>query len=164
MDQKTRRFIQKIYRNEIKMTLATVRPDGFPQATIVAYAYEGFTLYFACDRSSQKVRNIRKCNKLSVTIDGKYDAAWKHLNALSMGAVGEVLSDPQEIRHAHELLATRFRTMAEMSKEDVAASAYVKVTPKIVSVLNYNLGFGHTDLVRVTRDDLSQRWPLRRVT
>ncbi|MDR3607584.1 MAG: hypothetical protein P4M08_09405 [Oligoflexia bacterium] len=40
MDQKTRRFIQKIYQNQIKMTLATIRLDNYPQATLLAYAYE----------------------------------------------------------------------------------------------------------------------------
>jgi nitroimidazol reductase NimA-like FMN-containing flavoprotein (pyridoxamine 5'-phosphate oxidase superfamily) len=144
------------------MTLATIRPDGFPQATILAYAYDGFTIYFACDRSSQKVRNLRKSDKVSVTIDGKYDFEWNHLNALSMGAVAEVLSDAEEIQQAYELLAKRFKTMAGMSEEDIATTAFIKVTPKIISVLNYDLGFGHTELVRVNRDDLSERWPIRR--
>jgi nitroimidazol reductase NimA-like FMN-containing flavoprotein (pyridoxamine 5'-phosphate oxidase superfamily) len=30
------------------MTVATVRPDGWPQATTVGYASEGLILYFLC--------------------------------------------------------------------------------------------------------------------
>ena len=40
------------------MTIATVRPDGWPQATIVGYANEGFRLYFLIYRTSQKFANI----------------------------------------------------------------------------------------------------------
>jgi hypothetical protein len=29
-----------------------------------------------------------------------------------------------------------------------AGTAFVKVTPKVISVLDYSKGFGHTDLVR----------------
>lgn len=163
MEARTRRFIQKIYENQIKMTLATIRPDGFPHATIVAFAYDGLTTYFACDPDSQKVRNIRRSNKVSATIDGRYDDAWKHLNAISLGGIAEVLSDAREIEDAYHLLATRFKTMAEMSENDIAEAAFVKVTPKIISVLNYDLGFGHSELVRVSRDDLAEHWPLKRV-
>jgi hypothetical protein len=36
-----------------------------------------------------------------------------------------------------------------MSDVDLEDSAVVKVTPKVISAINYDLGFGHTDLVRV---------------
>jgi hypothetical protein len=39
--------------------------------------------------------------------------------------------------------------MADMSEEDLAATAVVKVTPKVVSVIDYTKGFGHSDLVKV---------------
>ena len=35
------------------MTLATLRPDGWPQATTVGYANVGMTLYFLCAVDSQ---------------------------------------------------------------------------------------------------------------
>jgi hypothetical protein len=40
------------------------------------------------------------------------------------------------------------RKCRKISKEDLAATAFVKVTPKVISVLDYSKGFGHTDLVR----------------
>ena len=33
---------------------ATLRPDGWPQATTLGYANEGLTLYFLCGPDSQK--------------------------------------------------------------------------------------------------------------
>ena len=41
------------------MTIATVRPDGWPQATIIGYANEGWSLYFPIYRDSQKFANIK---------------------------------------------------------------------------------------------------------
>ena len=37
------------------MAIATVRPDGWPQTTIVGYANDGLLLYFLISRSSQKL-------------------------------------------------------------------------------------------------------------
>lgn len=34
------------------MSIATVRPDGWPQSTIVGYANEGWRLYFLIYRTS----------------------------------------------------------------------------------------------------------------
>jgi len=36
------------------MTVATLRPDGWPQATTVGYVNEGLTLYFLCGLDRQK--------------------------------------------------------------------------------------------------------------
>ncbi len=42
------------------MTIATLRPDGWPQATTVAYANEGLTIYFVCGPDSQKATNLAR--------------------------------------------------------------------------------------------------------
>ena len=40
------------------MAFSTVRPDGWPQTTIVGYANVGLPIYFLIFRSSQKFANI----------------------------------------------------------------------------------------------------------
>ena len=50
------------------MTLATIRPDGYPQATTVNYAHDNLTLFFATDAASQKAGNIKRNNKVSIAI------------------------------------------------------------------------------------------------
>lgn len=129
------------------MTIATVRPDGFPQATTVTFANDGLTIYFMCDRDSQKVANLKKNKKVSLTID--HEAPWNRIQGLSMGALAQVLTRPDEIARARNLLGKKFPEMGQMSEEDLAQSALVKVTPRVVSVIDYTRGFGHTDLVRV---------------
>ena len=148
MNRKIRKFILDLLRDHKIMSLATIRPDGYPQATTVAYANDGLTLYFACDRDSQKARNIKKCKKVSLTIDRDCEDLCK-IKGLSMAAAAEVLKEPAAVRRGLKLLGSKFPEMVEMSEENLAATAVVKVIPKVVSVIDYRKGFGHTDLVKV---------------
>jgi PPOX class probable F420-dependent enzyme len=130
------------------MSLATVRPDGYPQATTVTYANDGLTLYFACDRSSQKVRNLRRSPKVSLTIN-QDTADWKKITGLSMGATAKVLERPADTQRALALLSRKFKDMKNLSEEDLAETVFVRVQPKVVSMLDYRRGFGWTKLVRI---------------
>jgi hypothetical protein len=47
------------------------------------------------------------------------------------------------------LLARKFRDMKNLSEEDLAGTAFARVQPKVVSMLDYRRGFGWTKLVRV---------------
>jgi general stress protein 26 len=126
------------------MTIATVRKDGYPQATTVTYVNDGLNIYFGCDKTAQKVKNIKRCGKVSLTIDRDY-RNWNQIKGLSMAADAEVLTDRDEIRHAAALLAKKFPQWGQVPPADVS---FVKVVPKVISVLDYTRGFGHTDLVR----------------
>lgn len=149
MDPATRQFILDLMAGHNVMRLATVRPDGWPQATTVAYANDGLTLYFACDPDGQKVANIRQCNKVSATIDRDY-ADWNQIRGLSLGGVAQVVTDTEERLRAQALLKRKFPQWAEMPEpEDPALIAFVKVVPRVISVLDYTKGFGHTELVEV---------------
>ncbi|BAV34942.1 pyridoxamine 5'-phosphate oxidase [Sulfuricaulis limicola] len=148
MTPSAKRFIlDQLKKNRI-MSLATVRSDGYPQATTVTYANDGLTLYFACDRSGQKVRNLRRSPKVSLTIN-KDTADWKKITGLSMGATAKVLDKPADTQRALTLLARKFKDMKNLSEEDLAETVFVRVQPKVVSILDYRRGFGWTKLVRV---------------
>jgi PPOX class probable F420-dependent enzyme len=148
MTPSTKRFILEQLKTHRNMSLATVRPDGYPQATAVAYANDGLTLYFACDRNSQKVRNLRRSPKVSLTINKDW-AGWKKITGLSMGATAKILELPADTRRAHALLARKFKEMKGLSAKDLAATAFVRVQPKVVSMLDYRRAFGWTRQVRV---------------
>jgi len=148
MTPSAKRFILEQLRTHRNMSLATVRPDGYPQATIVAYAHDGLTLYFACERNSQKVRNLRHSPKVSLTISKDW-AGWTKIRGLSMGATAKILDRPADIRRALSLLARKFKGMKDMSAEDLAATVVVRVQPRVISMLDYRRGFGWTKLVRV---------------
>ena len=129
------------------MTLATVRPDGFPQATTVGYANEGFDLYFSCDKSSQKAKNIRKCDKVSAAID-RDTRDWNRIKGLSLGGHAELLKGKKDREHAYHVLLNKFPEMGGYPASDPAI-AFVRVRPIVISVLDYSQGFGHTELVKL---------------
>lgn len=54
------------------MTIATVREDGYPQATTVSYVNDGLTIYFGCAAESQKAKNIARSEKVSLTVNLPY--------------------------------------------------------------------------------------------
>ena len=148
MSPSTKRFILDQLKTNRIMSLATVRSDGYPQATTVTYANDGLTLYFACDRSSQKVRNLRRSPKVSLTIN-KDTADWKKITGLSMGATAKVLKRTADTQRALALLSRKFKDMKGLSEEDLAETVFVRVQPKVVSMLDYRRGFGWTKLVKV---------------
>ena len=46
------------------------------------------------------------------------------------------------------LLSRKFKDMKGLSAEDLAATVFVRVQPKVISLLDYRRGFGWTKLVR----------------
>jgi general stress protein 26 len=149
MDQSMQSFIMNIINNAKDLTLATIRPDGYPQATTVSYANDGMTIYVGIGKNSQKADNIRHCNKVSLTINAEY-GDWNHIKGLSMGATAEMMTDPQEIKHAAACMIKRFPQVAEWAQSPQAAqTVLLKITPRVISVLDYEKGFGHTELVTV---------------
>lgn len=147
MDQSQQDFILDIIDNCMDLTLATIRPDGYPQATTVSYANDGMTIYVGIGKDSQKANNIRHCNKVSLTINAEY-ADWNHIKGLSIGGTAEIMRDPEEISHAGACMIKRFPQLAELAQSPQAADlALLKITPQVISMLDYEKGFGHTDLV-----------------
>ena len=60
MDEPMRQKIMSLLEQNRIMTIATLRPDGWPQATTVGFSHEGLTLYFLCGTNSQKALNLAR--------------------------------------------------------------------------------------------------------
>ena len=58
----------RILNNHRIMAISTVRPDGWPQTTIVGYVNRGFDIYFLIFRSGQKLANIQHDNRISIAV------------------------------------------------------------------------------------------------
>jgi general stress protein 26 len=134
------------------MTLATIRSDGYPQATTVSYAHDGLSLYFGCAGDSRKARNLARDDKVSLTINLPY-ANWGEIRGLSMGARANRIHDLREMERAGQLLVRKFpEGTAEYASDGMEDVALFRVVPEVVSVLDYRKGFGHTDLINDSRD------------
>jgi nitroimidazol reductase NimA-like FMN-containing flavoprotein (pyridoxamine 5'-phosphate oxidase superfamily) len=155
MDAKTKRFIRDIVNSQRDLTLATLREDGYPRANTVSYVSEGMILYVGRMRDSRNVKNLEHCNKVSLAIDVPY-AEWSEIRGLSMAGRAEMLADDSaESRRAMELIAKRFPAFVDRSPpSDPGAIVFVRITPEVVSILDYRKAFGHTELVRVDAADL----------
>lgn len=147
IEKSAEKFIRKQLDAHKVLTLATLRPDGYPQATIVAFAHDGLDLYVAVDAASQKAKNIRRNGKVSVAV-GHDHRDWGRIRALSMAAHAQVLKKRAEIERAQALLGERFPQMKAMGEADgYEGWAFLRIAPLVVSMLDYTQGFGHTELV-----------------
>lgn len=123
MDEQLRRKIVSLLDANRIMSIATLRPDGWPQATTVGYANDGLTVYFLCGPDSQKAANIARDNRVSLTIEGERILRLLMKKYSAQKSLPLPMPKPEEVR-------------------------LFRVTPVVISVLDYTKGFGHTDLVR----------------
>ncbi|MBS1190953.1 MAG: pyridoxamine 5-phosphate oxidase family protein [Rhodocyclaceae bacterium] len=148
MDEEIRKKILTLLDQHRIMTIATLRPDGWPQATTVGYGNEGLTLYFLCGLDSQKAANLARDDRVSLTID--HDAPQiMEITGLSMAAHAQAITDPAEGLKALHLLMAKYPEQ-QSSPPPMPSPADVRifrVTPAVISVLDYSKGFAHTDLV-----------------
>lgn len=148
MDSQIRREILRILAQHRIMSLATVRPDGWPQVTTVGYAFDALTLYFLCARHSQKAANLARDERVSLTIDHDTDQVMQ-IRGLSMAARAHSVPDPVEADAALRLLLARYpqQNALPLTAPSPAEVHIFRVTPTVISVLDYSKGFGHTELV-----------------
>lgn len=142
-----REKILDILARHENMTIATLRPDGFPQATTVGYASDGLTIYFGCGAQSQKAKNLARDPRVSAAIDKDHDY-WMEIEGLSLAGTAHRVNDAAELARVAQLFHAKFPQLAEFSTDPFDMVLF-RVTPTVISVLDYSKGFGHTDLVTV---------------
>ena len=103
MDEEIRKKILSLLDQHRIMTIATLRPDGWPQATTVGYVNEGLTLYFLCGLDSQKAANLARDDRVSLTIDHDTPQVMD-ITGLSMAARATLVVDLAEGEKALRLL------------------------------------------------------------
>jgi nitroimidazol reductase NimA-like FMN-containing flavoprotein (pyridoxamine 5'-phosphate oxidase superfamily) len=135
------------------MTIATNRPDGWPQATVVGYANDGLTIYSFVSRLSQKYANILRDKRVSIAIASDFSDPLQ-IQGLSLAAKAFPVEQKNEFDRACEVFMKRYPEYASWPRPDPKIAPMLRFTPEIISVLDYSKGFGHSDLVSVTPGDL----------
>ncbi len=143
------------------MTIATNRADGWPQATVVGYGNDGLVIYCMVSRDSQKWANIARDPRVSLTIANDVPQPLM-ITGLSIAARAVETTDAGEIDHAIEIMLRRYPEYKIMPRPNPAAMPMLRLTPEVVSVLDYSKGFGHSDLIKVTDSDLAEFVEARR--
>ena len=150
MDDSMQQKIRALLDSHRIMTIATLRPDGWPQATTVGYVNEGLTLWFLCGLQSQKAGNLARDDRVSITVD--HDTAdLMAITGLSMAARAHRVTDRAEAEKVLAMLPLNYPdappSTARMKMPGPDDVALFRVVPEVVSVLDYTKGFAHTDLV-----------------
>ena len=128
MDDALRSKILELLNQHRLMTIATNRPDGWPQATTVGYVNDGLTIYFLCSPQSQKAANLAQDDRISLTIDHDVSDPMA-ITGLSMAALAQPVTDPTEVSKAMNLLLTRYPEYAAYPRPKPEEIAVYRVVP-----------------------------------
>ena len=161
MKREFKRQIVDLLNEHRIMTMATNREDGWPQATVVGYCNDGMVIYCTVSRDSQKYANIMRDPRVSLAIARDYPQPLQ-IKGLSIAATAAKVTDQGEIDHAAEILLRRYPEYKVLPRPDPKAVPTLRLTPEIVSILDYSKGFAHSDLVRVSEGDLAEFIEARR--
>jgi general stress protein 26 len=148
------------------MAIATNRADGWPQVTTVGFVNDVFLLYFFVARNSQKYVNILRDPRVSVAI-GTDATDPKNIGGLSLAGLAAEVTDRSEYEDVSQLRLKKYpeyvtRRAASggepqgriAARPPAAHVALFRITPEIISVLDYSQGFGHSELVAFSERDL----------
>lgn len=142
----------RILNSHRTMAISTVRPDGWPQTTIVGYANDGLVIYFLIYRSSQKFANIQHDDRVSIAV-GEEPRELRELKAVFAGAHAREVTDTKEGEHAWRLLVRRHPNLAAFAVPEGSETAMMRVVCQYVSVLDYSKGLGHNEALTIGGDD-----------
>ena len=126
------------------MAVSTLRPDGWPQTTIVGYANEGFDIFFLIFRSSQKFANIQRDDRVSIAV-AEEPKSLGELEAVYAGAHATEVTNPKQRDYAWRLLTERHPNLTGFEPPDPSETALIRATCKYVSALDFSQGFGHKE-------------------
>jgi len=147
------------------MAISTLRPDGWPQTTVVGYANRGFEIFFLISQSSQKHANITHDRRISIAVAPE-PTELAQLKAVYAGALAEEITDPGERNQAWGLLMERHSNLAGFKIPNAKDAVFMRAQCRYVSVLDFSRGLGHRELLTiddrgsVTEEDLSpDHWP-----
>lgn len=146
------------------LSLATLREDGFPQATTVSFVHDGLEIFIGVGAQSQKADNMRRDERVSATMTAPYER-WSQIRGLSMAARAREMTTEAEQAQIGKMMWERFPEIAEIEPVAADAVSFFRITPFILSILDYSRGFGHTDSVALderdiaeTLDSMKHRW------
>ena len=115
------------------MAISTLRPDGWPQATMVSYANEGILIYFVISRHSQKFANIERDDRVSLAIGRDFHAP-STIKSLSIAARASEVRDPRQRRRAIKLLLDRHPELQRLERPEAGHSAVMRANPEIITI------------------------------
>lgn len=146
--------IEILNENRI-MAIATNRPDGWPQATMVGFANEDLLIYFMISRGSQKFENINCDDRVSLVVGRDFHDP-STIKALSIAARASEVRDEKQRKRALKMLLARHPGLQRLAPPAQDHSALMRAKVELVTVLDYSKGFGHTDVFTVGAANIAE--------
>ena len=155
MNPELEQLILRLMGGHRIMTVATNRPDGWPQATTVGYVNDGMLLYCFIARTGQKYANIARDPRVSVAIAVDF-ADPVDIEGLSLSGQATFVDQKSDFERVTALFLERFPQYAEWPRPSPSLAPMLRITPTVISVLDYSKGFGHSDLVELSEPGVSK--------
>ncbi len=131
------------------MSVATLRPDGWPQATLVNYLADGLELFFLVAQDSQKHVNIVADPRVSIAIG---DDDQGPPQGLSLAGKASVIDNPLWV----DALNRRIWGTPEFARFEPHPAGrgvvLLRFTPMWVSLIDYGSPPGRVQLFAVRQD------------
>ena len=147
-DHETKDKILAILEENRIMSIATARPDGWPQVTMVGFVHDDLTIYFVVARSSQKFANIAMDPRVSIAVGQDQP---DHIRGLSIAARAAEVLDLDEVARLNHATWERYPQQAVFAPRE-ASSAVMRATPTLISVIDMSKGPGQPELVEVASE------------
>jgi len=155
MSDKLRRHIMNLLAAHTTMTLATIGPDGAPQAAAVFYAYDDdFNLYFLSESTTRHGRNVAVNPRAAATIqaDGQ---DWRQICGLQIEGTVALVEGARELAHAIRVYSARFNFLTglltgttEGPREligPLARSRFYVLRPSWIRLIDNRVQFGYKE-------------------
>lgn len=141
----------EVLRDNRLAALATADPDGWPHCTMVGFANQGTRLYFVIARSSQKMIDLQRDDRVSLAI-GRDVINPGSIRALAIKARARPVEDAAERRAAVKLLLEQRPALKELEEPSDLTSAVMVAVPEEIRLLDYGQGYGHSFLITLDAD------------
>ena len=133
-----------ILNNYRMMAISTVRPDGWPQTTMVGYVNRGFEVFFLIFRSSQKYANLQHDDRVSIAIAPE-PTRLEDLRAVYAGGHAREITAQRDREEVWRLLMQRDSNLDGFKIPEATEAAFMRMTCKYISVLDFGQGIGHRE-------------------
>jgi len=146
-------LVDRILESATDLVVATIRPDGWPQATTASFVSDGFQIYFGASPTSQNALNLARDPRVSAAINAPY-RTWTEIRGLSMSARAAIVTDTAELMVVNGLMKAKFGDdLAQRTSAATARTCIVRLRPEKMSLIDYSKGYGHSSAITLTADD-----------
>lgn len=128
-------------------TIATVGPDGKPDASTVYFSSSGLDIYFNTARDSGKIKNIEANPHVAITMQKNPEPKTdKDISGIQYTGIAKILLESEHSGVPRGVMA-RHNAFNSVKQGN---SVIVKVTATKVYLIDYAKGFRHRELLQLS--------------